>query len=246
MRHASRAEAVALLLAVCGCRGSSSDACDGGACVPTEAAPVAAGRLDASRDAGADAAGELLLGSISPDSLVTDGVTLFWMEGARLASLPVDGGTTNLGATVGAGSVLAVDAVNLYVLALGVLYAVPKMGSAGNPLSEPSDGSTYVVAATTLGATAYWAEIPPLPGKSRSIPYGITVRSTPVLGGEVSLVGSVGAYVGGTAIGVTSSAVFVSTPLTAAAESLASPRGSSTRDRPTPRAPSAKSWATLC
>jgi hypothetical protein len=140
--------------------------------------------------------------------MVSDGTLLFWttFESALgLFAMPVQGGavTTLLSGQTGnswGGAFLAVDDLNVYVLAVHSLLRLPKNGAPPTLINEA--GAT-VVAATSLGGTVYWVESigPEMPQ---------TVKSAPTSGNLVTTLGT--AYAGIASfntIAVTSSTVFL-------------------------------------
>lgn len=157
---------------------------------------------------------------VPPNRMVSDGTTLFFTtnETPGLLAMPVSGGpvTTLLSATVGP-DFLAVDDANVYVMepqtGLGItagpcwnIIRVPKNGSAASLVNDPG---AYVIAATLLGGSAYWAETTTPPGWNDTV----LVRRRELLGGPESIVGQWLAQGDPPAeLAVTSSTVFVITP----------------------------------
>ena len=147
----------------------------------------------------------------SPSRMVSDGTLLYWatFESAPgVFAVPVGGGAvmTLLSASVGnsqGGQFLAVDAENLYVLETFSLVRIPKDAS---PATLVNEAGASVLAATSLGGTAYWLER--VGDFAPSQPFA--VKSSPLQGGPVTTVATFtpnALTLSG--IAVTSSAVFV-------------------------------------
>jgi hypothetical protein len=123
---------------------------------------------------------------VPPNVLVSDGTLLFWTTASTpaLLSMPVRGGPIKILLTGPitnrwAGAFLAVDGSNVYVLQNDELVRIPKAGGGATLVNEP--GAT-LLAATSLGGSAYWVE---------SSPGAETVMSSPLLGGPISAVATV-------------------------------------------------------
>jgi hypothetical protein len=125
--------------------------------------------------------------------MVSDGTTLFWTTAATpgLLAMPVQGGPitillggliANEGGTLGESgdTFLAVDDVNVYVLENNGIVRIPK---AGGPATLVNESGAIVVAATSLGGTAYWVENPGGPTGNGPFP----VRSGLLQGGPITL-----------------------------------------------------------
>jgi hypothetical protein len=141
--------------------------------------------------------------------MVSDGTLLFWttFESAPgLFAMPVQGGTvtTLLSGQAGnswGGDFLAVDDLNVYVLAGNSLLRLPRNGA--QPTLINGSGAS-VANATSLGGTAYWMEI-------ESYDAGqMAIQSAPLQGSTVS---PIAPYVPNSstlnAIGVTASTAFL-------------------------------------
>jgi hypothetical protein len=191
-------------------------------------------------DGGGSASGAATIASLiqaTPTHLVSDGTSLFWIadssggaEGSgSVWSMPVGGGTIKIVAgMVSSGTenynnepvstgFLAVDDVNVYYSGGGAqggipsgLYRAPK-GSGGKPALVNESGATPL-AETVLGTRAYWAE--EVTGASTLSPLGgkVAVKSTPLQGGAVQLVGEFTVSdgdVGNLGIAVTGTTAFI-------------------------------------
>jgi hypothetical protein len=135
-----------------------------GSILGIEVVPVDSGRIIASH-------------VVPPYRIVSDGTTLFWTtlrSSPGLLSMPVGGGTirtvlTAQTTTSDGGAFLAVDDVNVYVLARTetdgcVAYSLMRIPKNGGATTFVND--TPISAATSLGATAYWCEaVDPLCGQ---------------------------------------------------------------------------------
>ncbi len=157
----------------------------------------------------------------TPENLVSDGTSLFWVSGVgpggAVSSMPVGGGpiATVVPAPV-PGGFLFVDDVNVYFPSPGPSAGIARApkGGGGTP-TLVNEAGAEVGSVTALGPTVYWTEIeqghPPNVG-------GLLVKSAPLTGGAISTIGGFnffGQPIGG-GIAVTATTVFLSeqaTPL---------------------------------
>jgi hypothetical protein len=138
---------------------------------------------------------------VPPNRLVSDGSMLFWTTtGAPgLLAMPIGGGAITILLAGSVGDYLAVDDVNVYVmeandtaagndagppgLPLWNLTRIPKTGGRSTIVNE---SGAYVMAAATLGPTAYWLESEVPVGSGWNLP--LAVRSGGLRSGPTSLV----------------------------------------------------------
>jgi hypothetical protein len=185
---------------------------------------------------------------VPPNRMVSDGTLLFWTTASTpgLLAMPVGGGvvtvlleapvanTNAYNVSVPDDTFLAVDNVNVYVLMSNALVRIPKAGGPATLVSAPG---AFAIAATQLGAAAYWVENPMGPGDpGPNTVYAL--EEAPLLGGPVTTVASF-RYPGSYAmddLGVTSSTAFIGTEGPYANElfdfSLASPASTASLSNP--------------
>jgi hypothetical protein len=170
---------------------------------------------------GGDCTGVTVLASqvqVTPNRLVSDGRLLFWTTTSTpgLLAMPVGGGAITAllnGPPSEFPGFLAVDDANIYLLqnatdanggGVGQFIRIPKNGAPATLINEPG---VTVIAATTLGGTAYWVEnqLSGGPGQETG------VKSAPLLGGAISSIVSTvfPTDLPTDAIGVTSTTAFV-------------------------------------
>jgi hypothetical protein len=134
---------------------------------------------------------------VAPNWLVSDGRLLFWTtsETPGLLAMPVDGGaiTILLAGAVG-GNFLAVDDVNVYVMQFtdsgkmnGIpLFRIIRIPKKGGTATLVNESGAEVLAATTLGTTAYWLEAVGTVGSGWDLP--LAMRSGSLKSGSISLI----------------------------------------------------------
>jgi hypothetical protein len=157
--------------------------------------------------AAGECTGALILAShvqVAPQLLVSDGNLLFWTTttAPALLAMPVQGGPITILLTgpisnTWSAPFLAVDGVNVYVLANDQLLRIPKKGGGATLVNE--GGGVRLKAVTSLGGSAYWLD-----------DASGFVHTVPLLGGPISpvaLLQTSNVNVG--QMGVTSSAIFV-------------------------------------
>jgi hypothetical protein len=128
---------------------------------------------------------------VTPNRLVSDGTTLFWTTAASpgLFAMPVRGGpiTTLLAGPVG--EFLVVDDVNVYVMesagpALLQTWNLVRIPKDGGQATLVNESGALVLAAATLGQTAYWLESMVPVGSGWDLP--LALKSGALQGGDIT------------------------------------------------------------
>jgi hypothetical protein len=205
---------ILVVCALAGCTGSTIDA---------GSTSDAGGAGQAPSQDGAAATPTIIASEIqpTPTNLVSDGTSVYWVSasgtGSPISSVPVLGGAIQ---TVVPGNFpggfLAVDDVNVYYVdgTTGGVDRAPK-GGQGTPsaVTDENDGGVLVGAMTVFGPTLYWTEVPPLSGVAGAFATTLTVKSTPLLGGSISVVAVLGESPppNGAVPGITGTTGFIST-----------------------------------